>query len=83
VPCERLFSASKQTADDHRASLGAKRFKELQVMKFAWCRDVVDIAIWNSTQVEEVDIDEYCEMLAADEAASEGPEVELISEDWD
>ena len=33
VPCERLFSASKRTAVDRRASLGAE---ELQVMKFAW-----------------------------------------------
>ena len=36
VPCERLFSASKRTAVNRRASLGAKRFEELQVMKFAW-----------------------------------------------
>jgi hypothetical protein len=35
VPCERLFSASKQTADLCRSSLGAKRFEELQIMKFA------------------------------------------------
>src|SRR5713101_7521735 len=36
VPCERLFSASKQTADLCQSSLSAKRFEELQIMKFAW-----------------------------------------------
>ena len=29
VPCERLFSASKQTVDLHQSSLGSKCFKEL------------------------------------------------------
>jgi hAT family C-terminal dimerisation region len=36
LPCEWLFSASKQVADDWCAHLGAKRFEELQLMKFAW-----------------------------------------------
>src|SRR6266849_8798662 len=36
VPCKRLFSASKQTADLRRSSLSAKHFEELQIMKFAW-----------------------------------------------
>jgi hypothetical protein len=66
VPCERLFSASKQTADDRRASLGAKRFEELQLMKFAWRGKITDIASSNSDQVEMVDIDKYCEMLEHD-----------------
>lgn len=85
VPCERLFSASKQAADDRRASLGAKRFEELQVMKFAWRRNITDVTAWNSSQVEEVDLDEYCEMLEADEAATEfeTPEDEIVFEDWD
>jgi hypothetical protein len=85
VPCERLFSASKQTADTRRASLGAKRFEELQVMKFAWRNNVVDLAAWNSGQIEEVDLDEYCEMLEADELANDfdKPADEFIMEDSD
>jgi hAT family C-terminal dimerisation region len=71
VPCERLFSASKQTADYRRASLGAKHFEELQVMKFAWRKNVNDLATWNSTQIEEVDLDEYSEMLEAEDATVE------------
>jgi hypothetical protein len=66
VPCERLFSGSKQTAVDRRASLGAERFEELQIMKFAWREKITDIAAWNSRKLEEVNLDEYQEMLAAD-----------------
>lgn len=71
VPCERLFSASKQTADVRRASLGAKRFEELQVMKFAWRQNVTDLAAWNSAQVEEIELDEYSELMEAEELAAE------------
>jgi hypothetical protein len=31
VPSKRLFSASKQTPDDRRGSLGSERFEELRV----------------------------------------------------
>lgn len=76
VPCERLFSASKQTAIDRRASLGAKRFEELQVMKFAWRPKIDDLVGYNSKEVEEVqvhldDLNEYTEMLDVDESAAE------------
>jgi hypothetical protein len=66
VPCERLFSSSKQVADDRRARLGAKRFEELQLMKFAWRQSVGDCAAWNSGLVEEVDLDSYQDMLTGD-----------------
>jgi hypothetical protein len=36
-------------------------------MKFAWRQDIVDLAAWNSAQVEEVDLDEYSELLESDE----------------
>jgi len=71
VPCEHLFSASKQTADDQRVSLGAEQFEELQMMKFAWWRDIFDVASWNSREIEEVDLDEYREILSADAWAEE------------
>lgn len=32
-------------------------------MKFAWHDKIMDIASWNSDQVEEVDLDEYRELL--------------------
>jgi hAT family C-terminal dimerisation region len=64
VPCERLFSASKQVATDRRARLGAERFEELQLMKFAWRNSVVDTAAWNSGEVEQVE--EYKDFLVAD-----------------
>jgi hAT family C-terminal dimerisation region len=84
VPYEWLFSTSKQTADTQRASLGAKRFEELQIMKFAWRNNIVDLAAWNSGQIE-VDLDEYSEMLEADELVNDfdKPEDEFIMEDLD
>ena len=85
VPCEWLFSASKQTAVDRQASLGEKRFEELQIMKFTWRNNIIDLVAWNSAQVEEVDLWEYSEMLEAEEEAAEldKPEDEFIFEDND
>lgn len=71
VPCERLFSSSKQVADDRRARLGAKRFEELQLMKFAWRQNITDLVAWNSGIVEEVDLDLYQDMLMADKIEDE------------
>jgi hypothetical protein len=81
VPCEHLFLPSKQAADDHWASLGAKHFEELQVMKFAWCRDITDLTAWNLSQLEKVNLDEYQEMLVAEEVdiESECPKIELVT----
>jgi hAT family C-terminal dimerisation region len=79
VPCERLFSASKQTAENRRASLGENRFEELQVMKFAWRPKIEKATDRNSEKVEEVDlddIDEYTEMLEVDESAAEFDRIE-------
>jgi hypothetical protein len=32
-------------------------------MKFTWCKNIVDLVAWNSGKIEEVDLDEYSEML--------------------
>jgi hypothetical protein len=67
VPCERLFSAAKEVADDRRARLGPMKFEELQVMKFAWRNNIPDLATWNSAFVEEVDqLDEFRGLLDCD-----------------
>ena len=55
VPCERLFSAGGEVATKRRARLGAVRFEELQMMKFAWRNNIGDLAAWNSSQVEEIE----------------------------
>jgi hypothetical protein len=47
--------------------LGAKRFEELQLMKFAWRQNIPDLAAWNSGLVEKVNLDMYRDMLAIDE----------------
>ena len=81
VPCERLFSGGGKIAAKHRAQLGAARFEELQVMKFAWRNNIGDLAAWNSSRVEEIDdgIKEYQDLLAADgEQARWDAEVEVV-----
>jgi len=66
VPCERLFSGSKQIATDRRASLGSKVFEELVIMKSAWGPDLYDMAAWNNSQIEEVNFFDFEEMLVDD-----------------
>ena len=60
-----IYSAAKEVADDRRSRLGLKTFEELQVMKFAWRNNILDLAAWNSGFVEGVDLDEFCELLWA------------------
>ena len=66
VPCERLFSGSKQIATDRRACLGPVVFEELVIMKSAWGPDLYDMAAWSAAQVEEVDVFDFEELLAED-----------------
>lgn len=66
APCERLFSGSKQIATDRRACLGPIVFEELVIMKSAWGPDLYDMAAWNATQVEEVNLLDFEEILLED-----------------
>jgi len=49
--------------DDYHACLGAKRFEELQIMKFAWHNTVPDLAAWNSAEVKEINSEEFRVLL--------------------
>jgi hypothetical protein len=51
--------------------LGAERFEELQIMKFAWRNIVPDLAAWNSVLVENVDLEDFGGFLHADEMNAE------------
>jgi hypothetical protein len=66
VPCERLFSAAKEIADDRRARLGPKKFEELQFTKFGGRNNITDLAAWNSSEIEEMDIREFTDLLDDD-----------------
>ena len=70
VPCERLFSASKQTATDLRSKLGAQRFEELQLMKYAWKHNIVDFAACNTAPVD-INLKEYEDLAIADKDLEE------------
>ena len=66
MPCERVFSGTKQVATDRRASLGSKIFEELTIMKSAWGAKISDNAAWNMAQSEEVDNGDFAELLKDD-----------------
>jgi len=66
VPCERLFSGSKQVATDCRACLGPVVFEELTITKSAWGPGLGDIAAWNAAQTEEIAIFDFEQMLVDD-----------------
>ena len=82
VPCERLFSGTKQIAIDRRVSLGSVFFEEIVITKSAWGPDLYDMAAWNESQVEEVDSFDFEELLIDDteglawDKDMEGDEVE-------
>ena len=65
VPCEWLFSGTKQIADDRWLQLGSKVFEELAIMGSAWGPELYNFAAWNTAQVEEVPLD-YEELLLDD-----------------
>jgi hAT family C-terminal dimerisation region len=72
VPCEQLFSGSKQVATDRRARLGSEKFEELQIMKSAWRDKIADLASWNSNQAEEISLEDFIEYLNIENAAHDG-----------
>jgi hypothetical protein len=57
---------AKEVADDRRSRLGSGKFEQLQIMKFAWRNTIPDLAAWNSSEVEEINIGEYTGLLGAD-----------------
>ena len=65
-----LFMASKQTATDLCARLGAQRFEELQLMKYAWKQSVIDFAECNSAPVK-ICLTEYEDLFTADKELQE------------
>ncbi len=78
VPCERVFSGSKQIATDRRSRLGSVALKELVIMKLAWGPELYDMAAWNAAQMEEVLFD-FKEMLMEDIAWNE-PDFDATSD---
>ncbi|KAG6805738.1 hypothetical protein H0H92_014195 [Tricholoma furcatifolium] len=83
VPCERLFSASKQTADDRRSRLGPKLFEHLQILKFAWRDKVQDLATLNLKHVSEVNLEEFTELLSQEQELETWDNDNLFVDDFD
>ena len=66
VPCERLFSSTKQIAIDRHVLLGPIVFEEIVITKSTWGPDLYDMAAWNELQVEDVDLFDFKELLLDD-----------------
>ena len=66
VPCEQLFSGTKQVATDRQASLGPVVFEEATITKSAWGPGLCDVAAWNAAQMEEIGLLDYEQMLVDD-----------------
>lgn len=58
VPCERVFSSSKETDSLHRTSLSPAFLEMLQILKFRFRNDRLDFANgWISTEAELLDLE--------------------------
>ena len=79
VPCEQLFSAGAEIATDRRSRLGTERFEQLQILKHAWQGQIVDAASFNSSEIEDVYLDDFKELFAEDQKLVEGSDSEEIT----
>ena len=67
VPCERLFSAGAEIATDRRSCLGPDKFEQLQILKHTWQSRIVDAVSLNSSDTEEIYLNEFRELLQRDQ----------------
>ena len=67
VPCECLFSMGGKIATDWHSHLGSDIFEQLQVLRHAWQNRIVDQANLNSANVDEINMEEFQELLQQDE----------------
>jgi len=78
VPCECLFSAAKLTATDHHAHLSPAVFEELQILKFAWCDKLINWAVLNTEEVEDIE-EIFMHFLVEDDEMREWEQGEIDS----
>ena len=79
VPCEQLFSAGAKIATDHRSHLGSDRFEQLQILKHAWQDQIVDAASFNSSEIENIYLDEFRELFARDQELVEDSDEKMVN----
>jgi hypothetical protein len=54
VPCERLFSSSKETCTAHCSQLSGQMLEALQFLKFIFCQEHLDFTShWSCSANEE------------------------------
>jgi hypothetical protein len=80
VPCKRLFSAGAEITTDRRSRLGSDRFEQLQILKHAWRDQIVDSASINSSEIEDVYLDEFRELFTRDqELVEDSDDEEMVN----
>ena len=72
VPCEWLFSAGGEIATDRQSRLGEDRFEQLQILKHTWQGQIIDTASFNSSEIEDVYLNDFRELFAQDQKLVEG-----------
>ncbi|KIM65448.1 hypothetical protein SCLCIDRAFT_112526, partial [Scleroderma citrinum Foug A] len=55
-----------EIATNRRSCLGSDKFKQLQMLKHMWCGGIHDFAALNSSAMEEVELEEFKELLVHD-----------------
>ncbi|KIK80679.1 hypothetical protein PAXRUDRAFT_158032 [Paxillus rubicundulus Ve08.2h10] len=65
-------------ATNHHSCLGGEKFEYLQVLKHAWQDKVTDHAAANSTEIDEVYVGDFRELLRTDNKLSEWDKVDEV-----
>jgi len=66
VPCKQLFSGTKQIVTDCHVLLGPIVFKEIGITKSTWGPDLYNMAVWNESQVKDMELFDFEELLLDD-----------------
>jgi hypothetical protein len=80
IPCEYLFFAAKLIVTDCHAHLSPAIFEELQILKFAWHDKLINWAVLNAEEVEDIEEIFVC-FLVEDDEMREWEQGEIDS--WD
>ncbi len=82
VAVERLFSRAKQVSTDRRSRIGADLFEWMECLSHHWRPTIVDYAKVNSSNVEEIELDDFVTYYEVDELWDDpcGVDADLFSD---
>jgi hypothetical protein len=83
VPCEWIFSGSKQIMTDHHSHVGPTIFEELIIMKSAWGPNLYDMVVWNAADHEHINNFNFEEFLTNDVDSATWDQEAAAAYSWD